>query len=130
MSGDAMQRTSSSKGAFAFWNGELDGDIDPVDWFWRYWVVPEGFRVMRVSVRWENVCNGYIAFGVLHLPPVGMPVTGNICLICLETPLGVTDFTWIGGRGYECKAGDIFAIEVDSTVLPNHCYVSWLFEQI
>ena len=114
----------------AFWTGELEGDIDPVDWFWTYWEVTKDVRIMRVSVRWESVCNGYIAFGVLHIPPVAMPLLGNVTLMCLEHPLGVTDFTWIGGRGYEFRAGDIFGIEVDSNVLPNHCYVSWLFEQI
>jgi len=125
-----MHRTSSSKQSMEFWTGEIDGEIDAVDWFWTYWFMTKNARVMRVSVRWENVCDGYVAFGKIAHLSSAMEILENACLMAYEEPLGVQDYTWIGGRGYELEPGDMFLIEVDSMVLPNYCYISWMFEQL
>lgn len=125
MSSVAMDRTSSSKSRFAAWSGELSDEAGPPDNFSAYWQMPANYRVMRVSVRFQFACDAYIAFGRVRYPiPFGIALFEQI------EPLAVTEYTWIGGVGYECDAEDYFVIAVESDFAPNQCYISWMFEQI
>jgi len=121
-----MQRTSSSKNEVASWEGdeeELDCTAGAT-----FTITPPGdFRLLRIALNFDGAVAPTITIHqdndaganwdqVIRNVPIAAPAAGN------------TDYTFIGGQGFEYTQGD--AIVVTISAVAANVHASWKMEQI
>ena len=123
---DFMQRTTSSKVQVADWQGNepqascVAGAVITI--------TPSGnFRLLRISLNFDGVVAPTV--NIEQVNQAGAAWNQNIRNVAVPAPAaGNTDYTLIGGQGYEYRQGDSIQVTISAVAANVNC--SWAMEQI
>lgn len=122
--GVGMHKTSSSKSEHAAWQ-EDEAAVDVSAGATVTITVPGKFRLMRIAIRFSAGVAPTITIDRDNRES-GSNWDQNIRTVTL--PAGSTDYTFIGGQGYEYPSGDSIAVTISAVAAI--AYVSWSMEQL